>query len=206
MPVTTVPKPLTVKTRSIGNRNTARARSRCGQRIESGRELGADVVEPGAGLGRRGEDRRVRERRGRDRGADVGAHHREPFLIDQIALRQHDQASTDPEQVADVEVLAGLRHHAFVRGDHEDHDIDARRAGDHRLHEPLVARHVDHREPLARELERCEPELGRDPALLLDRQAVRVDTGQRLHQRRLAVVDVTGGADDDRVNHRESLR
>ena len=48
------------------------------------------------------------------------------------------------------------------------------------------------------ELERREAELGRDPALLLDRQAIGVDAGQRLHQRRLAVVDVTGGADDDR--------
>ena len=43
-----------------------------------------------------------------------------------------------------------------------------------------------------------EAELDGDAALLLLLQAIGVDAGERAHQRRLAVVDVTGGADDAR--------
>ena len=39
-------------------------------------------------------------------------------------------------------------------------------------------------------------EIDGDAAPLLLSQTVGVDAGQRLHQRRLAVIDVTGGADD----------
>ena len=42
-----------------------------------------------------------------------------------------------------------------------------------------------------------EAELDGDAAAPLLGQPVGVDAGERLHQRRLAVVDVAGGADDD---------
>ena len=47
------------------------------------------------------------------------------------------------EQLEDREVLARLRHHAFVGGDDEQREIDSGRAGDHRAHERLVPRNVD---------------------------------------------------------------
>ena len=56
----------------------------------------------------------------------------------------------DAEQLADRDVLAGLRHHALVGGDHEQHQVDAGRAGHHGAHEPLVAGHVDHARPAGR--------------------------------------------------------
>src|SRR5205823_1817630 len=66
--------------------------------------------------------------------------------------------------------------------------------------EPLVPRHVDHADRLGdalrREIEVREAELDGDAALLLLLQAVGVDAGERAHQRGLAVVDVSGGADD----------
>src|SRR5690606_11910982 len=40
-------------------------------------------------------------------------------------------------------------------------------------------------------------EVDRHPALDFLLEAVGIDAGQRLHERRLAVVDVSGGADDD---------
>ena len=46
-----------------------------------------------------------------------------------------------------------------------------------------------------RQRERREAELDRDAARLLLRQAVGVDAGQRAHERGLAVVDVSGGAE-----------
>lgn len=43
-------------------------------------------------------------------------------------------------------VLARLRHHAIVGGDNEQRELDAARPRDHRMHEALVAGHVDEAE------------------------------------------------------------
>ena len=52
----------------------------------------------------------------------------------------------DVERAQDRRVLARLRHHPVVGGDDHQEQVDARRPGDHRAHEPLVARHVDDRQ------------------------------------------------------------
>ena len=49
------------------------------------------------------------------------------------------------------------------------------------------------------EVEPGEPELGGDAARLLDGEAIGIDPGQRADERRLAVIDVSGRAEDDRV-------
>ena len=105
----------------------------------------------------------------------------------------------DAEQPQDREVLERLRSRALGRVDHEQEEVDPGRAGDHRAHEPLVAGHVDQREPASvRQLERRVAEVDRDPAPLLLRQPVGVLARQRPHEPRLAVVDVPGSADRQR--------
>ena len=199
VPVTTVPKPFTVNTRSIGKRNTPVC-ARGGERlVDRAAQRGAQLVEALAGRRRHRHDRRALEERPADRGAHVGGHHREPIVVDEIALGQHDHAAPDVEQLADVEVLAGLRHHAFVGGDHQADQVEPGGARDHRLDEPLVARNIDHRDAATLELEPREAELGRDPARLLDRQPIGVGPGERAHERRLAVIDVPGRAEHDRI-------
>jgi hypothetical protein len=96
-------------------------------------------------------------------------------------------------------VLVRLRAGAFTRIDHEQEQIDTGRAGDHRAHEAFMARNVDHGEPAAvGKLERRIAEIDRDPASLLLWKPVRVLPCQRSHEPRLAVVDVTRGADRQR--------
>src|SRR6185295_7281571 len=92
-----------------------------------------------------------------------------------------------------------------VGGDHQADQIEPGGAGDHRLDEPLVAGDIYDGDPALAEVEAGEAELGRDPARLLDREAIRVDAGQRQHQRGLAVIDVPGGTKDDRVRHAATL-
>ena len=101
------------------------------------------------------------------------------------------------ELLEDGEMLLGLRHDALVGRDDQQREVDARRAGHHRPDEVLVARARPRRpRPPAAEIQRGEVEVDRDaPAPLLG-QAVHRDAGQRGDQRRLAVVDVSGGADD----------
>src|SRR3954468_21102134 len=65
------------------------------------------------------------------------------------------------------------------------------------MDELFVARHIDeaqHRTVGRRQIRKAQ--LDRDAAGLLFFEAVGVDAGQRPHQRGLAVIDVTRGADD----------
>ena len=70
--------------------------------------------------------------------------------VDEVGLGQRHHAAREREQAADVEVLARLRHHALVGGDHQHHEVDAARARDHVADEALVARHVDDADRRAR--------------------------------------------------------
>ena len=66
--------------------------------------------------------------------------------VDEILLGNRDDAARDPQQPADGEVLARLRHHRLVGGDDQQHGVDAADPGQHVLDETLVSRHVDERE------------------------------------------------------------
>ena len=74
---------------------------------------------------------------------------------------------------------------------------NAVRAGKHVLNEALVARHIDKSDADVPEIEIRKTDIDRNAAALLFRQSIRVDPRQCAHQRRLAVIDVTGGTDDD---------
>ena len=102
------------------------------------RERRAQVVEAGTGL-----------RADRD---DLGRGHELARLLDRelerlgvdgVGLRDGDHAALDFQQSEDREVLVCLRPRSFAGVDHEQEEVDARCAGDHCPHEPLVPRHVD---------------------------------------------------------------
>src|SRR3954463_12499298 len=123
----------------------------------------------------------------------------ERLLVDEIRLRQRDDAALDPEQPQDCEMLERLRPCTLGCVDHEQEQVDTAPAGDHRAHEALVARDVDDGQARAvGQLERRVAEIDRDAALALLRQPVGVLPRQRLDERGLAVVDVTGGTDRQR--------
>jgi hypothetical protein len=114
-----------------------------------------------------------------------------------VGLGHHHGGARHAQQRQHRQVLARLRHDAVVGGHQQQRVVDAAGAGEHGVHEPLVAGDVD--EADARTFGRIEEgiaQLDADAALLLLGQAVGVHARERLHERRLAVVDVAGGADD----------
>ncbi len=126
-----------------------------------------------------------------------------PRGVGQVGARDRDHALADAQRREHGGVLARLRHHAVVGGDDHQEQVDAGGAGDHRAHEALVPRHVDDRQPPpGRQPERRVAELDRDAAPALLRQPVGVGPGERADQRRLAVVDVPGGAERQGDAHR----
>ena len=161
-----------------------------------------------AGVGGAGHDRRVGEAGGqlRQGGAYVGLGELDGLVAlagvgaEAVELAQGDDAVAQAEQLAHVQVLARLRHHALLGRDDEQHEVDAAGAGDHGADEGLVTGDVDDAGGQAgAELPGGEAELDGDAAALLLREAVGVDAGEGVDEGGLAVVDVTGGAEDQRA-------
>src|SRR3989442_13488466 len=99
-------------------------------------------------------------------------------------------------------MLFGLRHQPLVGGDHQEGDVDPGGSGQHVADEALVAGHVyDARLHPVPERQGGEAKVDGDAATLLFFPAVGIDPGEGLHQRRLAVVDVPGGADYEAAIH-----
>ena len=63
--------------------------------------------------------------------------------VHEISLVDDDEAPIRTQQLCDVEVLSGLRHDAFIRGDDEQGAIDTRDARDHRSDEVFVSGGID---------------------------------------------------------------
>ena len=136
---------------------------------------------------------------------NLHAHDAERVFVHHVGLGNHDDAARDGEQPADFEMLAGLRLDGFVGGDDHQHQVHAAHAGQHVADKALVARHVDEAQPDffsagRRQFKVGEAEIDGDAAALLFFQTVGINAGQGFDQRGLAVVDVSGGADDDRFH------
>ncbi len=131
--------------------------------------------------------------------AHVLLRHLQQLLVHEVGLGERDDAALHAEQLEDRHVLHGLRHHAVVGGDHQQKEVDTGGPGHHGAHEALVAGNVDDAEATAvRQLQLGVPELDGDAPLLLLAQTVGVLAGEERDQRRLAVVDVPGGAEGQR--------
>ncbi len=161
-------------------------------------ELGQQLRQTLSGARRHLHDRRVSHQL-----LDAHPRQRRRLVVHQVSLGQRHDSQPQPQHPQDRQMLARLRHHAVVAGHHQQVHVDPGRPRHHRAHEPLVPRHIDHRQPAPRrQLQRRVPELDRDAARPFLRQPVGVDPGQRRDQRRLAVVDVAGRAHGQRrVGH-----
>ena len=192
VPVTTVPLPRTVNERSTQSRTRAltsaggslRARASRAPRSEST----PAPVRPETLTA--GMPARVR------RGKEVVRLLDRRCGVRQVAPGHGDEAVPDAEGVEGPDVLIGLGGPALVGGDHEQDGWDRPDPGEHVGREALVARHVDKGDLLSRRQRRpCVAEIDGHSAPALLRPPVRLHPGERSHQGRLAVVDVTRGCD-----------
>ena len=142
VPVTTVPAPLIVNTRStnrrvrasVGAGAAARASRRARRRARRGprrsRTSTATIGAPASAVPA-------------EAFADLARRERERLVVDEVALRERDDPAVDAEDVEDLQVLLGLRLPPLVGRDDEQHQADRPDAGEHVADEPLVARDVD---------------------------------------------------------------
>ncbi len=119
------------------------------------------------------------------------------FVVGEVGFGQRYDAGSDAEQIDDLQMLDGLRHYSVIGGDHQKHEIDAGRAGEHVVDEALVTGHVDKAEHRAvRQQMIGIAEIDGDAAPLLLGKPVGIDAGQGFDEGGLAVVDMAGGTDD----------
>ena len=140
-------------------------------------------------------NRCVFEKRAGQESRHVFLHEFKPLLIHHVYFGQNNKPLFHPQELADLQMLSRLGHHAFVRGDHESHKIHAGRTGHHVFHEFLMARYVDDSQDLtARQFEVGKSELYGDASLLLLFEPIRVYAGHGLDERGLPVIDVACGS------------
>src|SRR5689334_7479925 len=99
-------------------------------------------------------------------------------------------------------MLAGLRLDGFVGGDDHQHQVDAANAGQHVADKALVTWDVYETKTNffsagSGELQVGKAEIDGDAPPLLFFQTVGIDAGEGFDQRRLAMVNVSGGAEND---------
>ena len=211
VPVTTVPKPFMVKTRSIGSRAIAWESRGCTSaaaatiaRFRSSRpapvkELTATtrtwLIQTWLAQARLTQTR-LPQKCPAQKLFHLQSHHLERLRIHRIGFGEYGDAALHTQQLQDVEVLPRLRLDRFIRRNHQQHQIDPAHTSQHVADETLVPGNVDKAEAQSLALGRGqvhvrEAEVNRDAAPLLLLQTVRIDPGQRFHQRSLAVVDVS---------------
>ena len=130
------------------------------------------------------------------------SHHFERLRIHRIGFCEHSDAAADRKQAADVEMFASLRLDAFIGGDDQQHQVNSAHACQHVAHKALVAGHIDeaYANPAAiggGEFEVSKPDIDRNATPLFFFETVGINAGQRFDERSLAVIDMSGRADDD---------
>src|SRR5436309_9445039 len=102
-------------------------------------------------------------------------------------------------------MLAGLRLDGFVGRHHQEYKIDSTDAGEHVAYKTLVAGDVNKTQPQLFAGRSGECQVGKsqvngDASALFFFETVGVNSSQRLNQGGLAMINVAGGADDDRFH------
>ena len=191
-PVTTVPRPVMVKTSSTGIRNGLSV-SRTGSGIDSSTasiSSSTDLTHSGVAL------ERLERRHLDDRGvlvellggqqlADLHLDELDELLVvDHVGLVQRDQDVGHADLAGQQHVLAGLRHRAVGGGDHQDRAVHLGGTGDHVLDVVGVAGGVDVRVVTLLGLVLHVGDVDRDTALTLLGRVVDLVECARLVQRR----------------------
>ena len=115
----------------------------------------------------------------------------------EVRLCEDHCAAIYAEQVENRQMLERLRHNPVIDGDCQKRKIDPACAREHRVNEALVARNIDEADRPPRSRRHIgEAQVNRDAAGLLILQPVASDARQGFDQSRLAVIDVTGEANN----------
>ena len=160
-------------------------------------QVGAKRVDAFAGHAGHGKNRRTGQRPSFQQGFDLPLHFGDARWLDPVDLGKRHQGPANPQQLDDGQVLAGLRHHAVVCGDDQQHAVDTAGPGEHVVHEAFMTGDIDEAGQVGLTQRGVEvAEINGDAAQAFFLPTVAGLSGQCLEQGGFAVVDVPRGADD----------
>ena len=139
----------------------------------------------------------MRKRSPRDQRFGLSRKALDGFGRSEVRLGEDHRAAIHAQQVENRQMFERLRHDPVIDGDCQKREIDSARAREHRVNETLVAWNINEADPLPGARGHIgEAQIDRDAARLLILQPVAIDARQGFDQRRLAVIDMTGEADN----------
>src|SRR5215472_3662526 len=141
-------------------------------------------------------DRRLRQKGPFDKIFNLESGQLPRVVVRQIAFGQRNHAVLDPEQAANVEMLARLRLDRLIGRNRQQHQVDSRSAGQHVSDEALVPWHIHEAVAHAALFEKREAQVNRDPAPLFLLEPVGMRSGQCFDQGGFAVINMPGRADN----------
>src|SRR6266849_6274068 len=176
-------------------------------------ERGFQLVQTRARQRAHSDDRRFCsiQKRSAHKVFDFQPHHVERLRIHRVGFCEHGDAAADRKQAADIEMFASLRLDPFIGGDYEQHQVDAADACKHVAHKALVAGDIDKTQANfaaigGGEFEVGEADVDGDATPFFFFEAIGVNAGQGFDEGCFAVIDMSGGADDDGFHLRQYRR
>ena len=93
-------------------------------------------------------------------------------------------------------MLAGLRHQAFIRSDHQHHQINAVRSGQHVFDKAFVTGNIYKSEVRIADRQISKANINRDAALFFFLEAIRIYAGKGAHKGGFTVINVSGSTNN----------
>ena len=123
-------------------------------------------------------------------------------VFGEVGFGEGDDEVGDAKVGENLKVFLGLGHPGVVGGDDEEGEVEGGDAGDHVVDEVGVAGDINDADlvgviPFCREAEVGEAELDGDAAFLFLGESVGVNAGEGFDEGGFAVIDVTGGSEDE---------
>ena len=121
-----------------------------------------------------------------------------PLFIHKIAFVEDNDTLLNTKLAKNVHMFSCLRHDSLIRRDYKHDQIHPYHACNHIVDKTLMSRHVDNPCPVAVwKVEVGKSKIDRDPSSLLFFPSVCISSCQRLDQRRLSMVNMTGCSYDN---------
>lgn len=116
----------------------------------------------------------------------------------EIAFSEGNDPALDTEQPADIEMFSRLWLNRFVGCHDQQHCLNSAGSGEHVSNKPLVARNVDKAHTVAaRQGQMSKTKIDGYPTPFLFCKTIGIHTSQSPNKRGFAVVDVSGGPDNN---------
>ena len=160
-----------------------------------------EFLDPGTGRGAGAHQRSGLEKRSLNQLAHFFFNQIDPTGFREVALREDQDAGGQIEHPENVEVFSGLAVDRVIRGDDEEGQIHPGGSSQHVANESFVTWDIDDAKSVGADDEFGEAQFDRDAPFFFFGKSVGVDAREGSNKRRLAVIDVSGGSQDEVGRH-----